>query len=80
MMVYGDRPRPIHGRRSCSDISFEIPSFSENTTGKKHLTVEIIRIIILLRFNQERNKTNIGAWARAQLAHTLRRPWGHGGL
>ncbi|GFU41962.1 hypothetical protein TNCV_4676691 [Trichonephila clavipes] len=41
------------------DISSEIPSFSENTTGRKHLTFEIIRIIILLRLSRERDEAPI---------------------
>ncbi|GFS78486.1 hypothetical protein TNCV_3147421 [Trichonephila clavipes] len=37
-MVYGGRPKPRHGKRSShvsQNKSFEIPSFSENITGKK---------------------------------------------
>ncbi|GFX85578.1 hypothetical protein TNCV_3717481 [Trichonephila clavipes] len=66
-MLYGGRPRPIHGddhHMQPVDILSEITSILEDTTGRKHLTVEIIRIMILLTLNRERNETPIVAEAQ----------------
>ncbi|GFT67570.1 hypothetical protein TNCV_2361571 [Trichonephila clavipes] len=41
------------------DISSKIPSILEITTGKIRLTVEIIRILILLRLGRERDEAPI---------------------
>ncbi|GFY09620.1 hypothetical protein TNCV_381151 [Trichonephila clavipes] len=61
-MVYGGRPRPIHGHRSSQVASLHIvrnPQFFGEYKWKKKLTVEIIRIMILLRLNRERDEAPI---------------------
>ncbi|GFT01719.1 hypothetical protein TNCV_4205331 [Trichonephila clavipes] len=45
------------------DILSEFPSFPENTAEKKNLTVEIIRNMILLRLDRERDEAPIVAEA-----------------
>ncbi|GFV77483.1 hypothetical protein TNCV_1070121 [Trichonephila clavipes] len=79
-MVYGDRPRPIHEQRlphvSSGHIVRNSQSFEE-CNRKKHLPIESIRIVILLRMSQEQYEAPWWSrpWAWAQLAHALRRFW-----
>ncbi|GFX01400.1 hypothetical protein TNCV_4736411 [Trichonephila clavipes] len=67
-MVYGGRPRPTHGRWSSRITSWHIRNsqFFGEYNRQKHLTVEIIQIIIVLRLNREQGE--------AQLAQALRHP------
>ncbi|GFX26826.1 hypothetical protein TNCV_1839991 [Trichonephila clavipes] len=60
--VYGGRSMPIHGRRSSHTASgriFRNSQFFGQYNRKQHLTVEIIRIMILLRLSRERDEASI---------------------
>ncbi|GFX93726.1 hypothetical protein TNCV_1589031 [Trichonephila clavipes] len=78
MRVYGGRSRPFHGRWS-SDVASRYIVLNSQFFGeynrRKLLTIEIIRIIILLRISRERYVAPIVTKALGQLAHALRRPW-----
>ncbi|GFX30924.1 hypothetical protein TNCV_4146321 [Trichonephila clavipes] len=60
LKVYGGRGLYLDNghHKLPDDIPTEIPSFSENTTGK---TVEIVQIDILLRLNREQDEAPIVA-------------------
>ncbi|GFV79395.1 hypothetical protein TNCV_1903671 [Trichonephila clavipes] len=65
-MVYGGRRRPVHELRSLRVANWHIVQYSQffgEYNWKKHLTVEIIRFMILLRSSRKRDEVPIGTEA-----------------